>query len=216
MGILKETKPTFHKDQSTFVMWCSYADFQSARSLNVKMSFSFIQLDGYEPVSVEAVAFRNKNHDMCEQIAMEAVGGADDGYREQREAVSGFLFWAVSTGLTLFLSRRAEHRYSHDFASGVYWQGGGGSGSDSYANDRLPNGILVQPRDYYFDMIESYLSIYPDGEESLMYDKELPYFYSPAFVQPRSKQYALFGGRTSRAAARCDQDRPRHVECDVR
>jgi hypothetical protein len=44
---------------------------------------------------------------------------------------------------------------------------------------------------YYMELIETYLAIYPDGEERLMHDQELPYFYSPAFVQPRSKKYVL-------------------------
>jgi hypothetical protein len=52
-------------------------------------------------------------------------------------------------------------------------------------------GFWADHWDYYIEMIESYLSIYPEVEESLMYDKELPYFYSPAFCQPRSKKYVL-------------------------
>jgi len=49
------------------------------------------------------------------------------------------------------------------------------------------------------DLVESYLAVYPDREESLMYDMEqLPYFYSPATCQPRSKKYVAtlsFGGK---------------------
>ena len=40
-------------------------------------------------------------------------------------------------------------------------------------------------------MIESYLSIYPDTEEALMYDTSLRYFFSTATVKPRSKKYIL-------------------------
>lgn len=41
------------------------------------------------------------------------------------------------------------------------------------------------------DLIDAYLSIYPDGEESLMYDKSLRYFFSTATVKPRSEKYVL-------------------------
>jgi hypothetical protein len=44
---------------------------------------------------------------------------------------------------------------------------------------------------YYIELIESYLAIYPDWEERIMYNTELPYFYSPAFVKPRSDKYVL-------------------------
>jgi len=39
--------------------------------------------------------------------------------------------------------------------------------------------------------IEAYLSIYPDWEERIMYDERLPYFFSTAFVKPRSEKYVL-------------------------
>lgn len=45
--------------------------------------------------------------------------------------------------------------------------------------------------DYYIDLIEAYLAIYPDAEEALMYDNKLRYFFSTATVQPRSKKYVL-------------------------
>lgn len=45
--------------------------------------------------------------------------------------------------------------------------------------------------DYYLDLIHSYLAIYPDGEEALMYDKSLRYFFSTASVKPRSDKYVV-------------------------
>lgn len=45
--------------------------------------------------------------------------------------------------------------------------------------------------DYYIDLIEAYLAIYPDGEEALMYDNELRYFFSTATVRPRAEKYVL-------------------------
>lgn len=45
--------------------------------------------------------------------------------------------------------------------------------------------------DYYLDLIEAYLGVFPDGEESLMYDTTLRYFFSTATVRPRSEKYVL-------------------------
>ena len=44
---------------------------------------------------------------------------------------------------------------------------------------------------YYIDLVESYLKIYPDREEKLMYDEELPYYFSYRMVRPRAQKYVL-------------------------
>ena len=41
------------------------------------------------------------------------------------------------------------------------------------------------------DLINSYLAIFPDGEEELMYEKPLRFFFSTATVKPRSEKYVL-------------------------
>ena len=51
----------------------------------MKSFLSFIQADGYEPLSVEAVVFMIPSEETCLKIATRAVGPAD-GYRAQREA----------------------------------------------------------------------------------------------------------------------------------
>ena len=53
------------------------------------------------------------------------------------------------------------------------------------------SGYWADHWEYYLDLIEAYTSIYPDGEESLMYDTELQYFFSTASVKPRSQKYVL-------------------------
>jgi hypothetical protein len=53
------------------------------------------------------------------------------------------------------------------------------------------SGYWADHWDYYLDMIEGYTQIYPDGEEALMYDKQLRYFFSTATVKPRAEKYVL-------------------------
>jgi hypothetical protein len=53
------------------------------------------------------------------------------------------------------------------------------------------SGYWADHWDYYLDLIEAYIAIYPDGEEALMYDNSLRYFFSTATVKPRSKKYIL-------------------------
>lgn len=59
-------------------------------SYNVRSFISYLQADGYNPLTVEASSFTISNVETCEQIAMAAVGEAD-GHRAQREALTGLL-----------------------------------------------------------------------------------------------------------------------------
>ncbi|MGC9400725.1 MAG: cellobiose phosphorylase [Anaerolineae bacterium] len=44
---------------------------------------------------------------------------------------------------------------------------------------------------YNLDLIDSYLALYPDRKRTLLFEKRVPYFQSPAAVQPRDRQYVL-------------------------
>lgn len=59
-------------------------------SFNIEMFLSLIQADGYNPLSVEAVAFTIDDVEKCQALAKRAVGEAD-GHRAQREALTNIL-----------------------------------------------------------------------------------------------------------------------------
>lgn len=44
---------------------------------------------------------------------------------------------------------------------------------------------------YIVDLIHGWLAVYPDWEERILFDTRVPYFFSPAFVKPRSEKYVL-------------------------
>ena len=157
-------------------------------AFNVKMFLSFIQPDGYEPLSVESVSFSIKNQDMCDDISVESVGHAD-GHRAQREALSGMLCSGPFRPGQLF--RLIEEQNIFLIISRQEFIDKVAASAVSTPMAVYQTGFWADHWTYYMDLIEAYLSIYPDGEESLMFDTSLPYFFSPAFVQPRSKKYVL-------------------------
>lgn len=59
-------------------------------SYNVRSFISYIQADGYNPLTVEAPSFTITDLVTCERIAIATVGGAD-GHRAQREMLTGIL-----------------------------------------------------------------------------------------------------------------------------
>jgi hypothetical protein len=56
-------------------------------------------------------------------------------------------------------------------------------------------GFWIDHFSYNLDLVESYLSVYPDRQDDLLFGRaDLPFFDSPVFVQPRSKKYVLDQG----------------------
>ena len=160
--------------------------FPRMGSFNIKMFLSFIQADGYEPLTVEAVVYRFENPDDATAIAEKVTADAESAEVLGKVLNGGpfrpgqifELCEALSIKRNLSFTDQefinAILEKAGDRAMAVYGQG--------YWGDHW---------DYYLDLIESYLAIYPDGEEALMYDSSLRYFFSTATVKPRSQKYVL-------------------------
>lgn len=157
-------------------------------SFNVRTFLSFIQADGYEPLSVEAVIFLIADMATCKYIAEQAVGRAD-GHRAQREALSAILNNGPFRPGQLFGLMEEQHIElvvsRQDFIDMV------AAAAETSPMAVYETGFWADHWTYYLDMIEAYVSIFPDGEENLLYERQLPYFFSPASIQPRNKKYVL-------------------------
>jgi hypothetical protein len=55
-------------------------------------------------------------------------------------------------------------------------------------------GYWIDHWEYNLDLVESYLEIYPDRKDDLLFETYLPFFDSSMIVQPRSKKYVLVNG----------------------
>eukprot|EP00567_Pseudictyota_dubia_P009268 CAMPEP_0197438536 /NCGR_PEP_ID=MMETSP1175-20131217/5506_1 /TAXON_ID=1003142 /ORGANISM="Triceratium dubium, Strain CCMP147" /LENGTH=1314 /DNA_ID=CAMNT_0042968287 /DNA_START=186 /DNA_END=4130 /DNA_ORIENTATION=+ len=162
---------------------------------NLKVFLSFIQADGYQPSSVEAVVFTIADKSTCDDIATQSVGHAD-GVRAQREALSRILNDGPFRPGQLFLLMEQQHIElivnRHTFVHMV-----AAAAEISPMAVAKVQGFWADHWTYFIDLVETYLSIYPDKEHSLMYDERLPYFFSPLRVRPRCEKYVLslsYGG----------------------
>lgn len=156
------------------------------------MFLSFIQADGYEPLTVEAVVYLFSDPNLAEKVAKQVTTDAGSA-KVLGEVLKGGAFrpgQLFSLCEELDINRTLDKdefiqpiiAAAEDRAMAVFGQG--------YWGDHW---------DYYMDLIDAYLAIYPDKEEELMYDNQLRYFFSTATVQPRSKKYVLdytFDGTT--------------------
>jgi hypothetical protein len=148
------------------------------------MFLSYIQADGYEPLTVEAVTYNMDDKTVVSSLANKMCANAKNA-KILTAVLTGGLFrpgqlfqFKEQLKINITMSRdeflNEIVTVSEDRAMAVY-----GSG---YWADRW---------DYYLDIIEAYVQIYPDGEEALMYDKKLRYFFSTATVKPRALKYVL-------------------------
>uniref|UniRef100_A0A7S4M4S5 Uncharacterized protein n=1 Tax=Odontella aurita TaxID=265563 RepID=A0A7S4M4S5_9STRA len=151
-------------------------------AFNVKMFLSYIQADGYEPLTVEAVVYMVTDPNQIAALASTTT--ADEQSGEVLEAVlkggpfrPGQLLDLVEQ---LNIKLNCDKQDFLDHVVGI---------AENIPMATFGQGYWADHWEYYLDLIESYLAIYPDGEESLMYDNELRYFFSTATVKPRSEKY---------------------------
>jgi len=157
-------------------------------SFNVKLFLTFIQADGYNPLSVEAVVFTIDDKEECNRLAAVAVGYAD-GHRADREALAAILCAGsfrpgqladLIEKQNIFLMTNLPDLIDNVAASATISPMA--VSKDGYWADHWT---------YYIDLIDSYLKIYPDLEEKLLFDQELPYYFSSRVVRPRHQKYVL-------------------------
>jgi len=153
-------------------------------SFDIQQFLSFIQADGYEPLTVESIVFIFNDPEKVAEIAKQVT--ADPESEKVLSAVlNGGPFrpgqvFDLCDELDISLTFSDEEfiniltASAEDLPMATFGQG--------YWGDHW---------DYYIDLIESYLNIFPDQEENLMYNNKLRYFFSTATVKPRNQKYVL-------------------------
>mmetsp|Transcript_19121 Transcript_19121/g.31682 ORF Transcript_19121/g.31682 Transcript_19121/m.31682 type:complete len:1223 (-) Transcript_19121:156-3824(-) len=151
---------------------------------DVKMFLAYIQADGYEPLTVEAVAYMFEDQEETMALATKLTSDANSAEILKTILIGG----AFRPGQLFELVDELQINITdtnEDFLNYVVAE----------AIDRpmavYGSGYWADHWDYYLDLIEAYTAIYPDGVESLMFDTELRYFFSTATVKPRSDKYVL-------------------------
>ena len=145
--------------------------------INIKTFYSLIQPDGYNPLGVEKVTYRlsekktreifkedteEVREHLCEVLAKPFTPGAlckELDYLQKEGKEKDAAFQAVL--------QEAEDTVNGKFGEG-YW-------SDHWT--------------YNLDLLESYLSVYPEKEEELLYTKQYSYYMPQAKVKERCRRY---------------------------
>jgi hypothetical protein len=158
--------------------------FPRLGGFDVKQFLSFIQADGYEPLTVEAQVYVFNDPTVADEVAKNVTTDASSAEILGNVLKGG----AFRPGQLFELSDQLNINRTEDsalFINTIL------AASEDHSMAVFGQGYWADHWDYYIDLVEAYLSIYPDGEEELMYENELRYFFSTATVRPRSEKYVL-------------------------
>jgi len=165
-----------------------------AGAFNIRLFFSLIQADGYNPLGVEGTTFAvpaERSAELAALLNETVAGGHEDlaalvGEPYTPGKVVGFLSdrnLPLSVSEEEFLSRLlglSAQRIEANFGEG-YW-------SDHWT--------------YNMDLVDAYLAVYPDRKEELLFgERSCTFFDSPIRVLPRSEKYVLKDGKVRQYGA---------------
>lgn len=131
---------------------------------NIKMFYSLLQLDGYNPLKIEQMRYKvGENYLDDIKIKQPFTPG------ELVAAITDVKGTIDDEGWKLFegIMNVAEETVNADFGEG-YW-------SDHWT--------------YNLDLIEDYLEIYPDKKKELLFDTKVKAFDAAVKIKPRSQRY---------------------------
>ena len=144
---------------------------------NIKLFYNLLQLDGYNPLVVRQVIYKALRPDEILKYVKQGSKSLMKGFFQKEFSPGGLFSFLERHSISLecgreeFLSAVAEHsspKFQADFGEG-YW-------TDHWT--------------YHLDLIEAYLSVYPEMEEHLLFsDKSYTYYESRAVVKPRQERY---------------------------
>ena len=145
---------------------------------NVLSFLSLIQADGYNPLVVLGQRFTLAPEHRAEVLALV----------ERPEPLAAALTQPFTPGglLRVILDQQLGLTIAPaDFVTAVL------AHADAHFEAAFGEGYWIDHWFYNLDLIDSYLALYPDRKHTLLFEKRVPYFQSPASVQPRDRQYVL-------------------------
>lgn len=145
---------------------------------NIHTFYSLIQLDGYNPLGVEKLTYT-----VPEDKAQIILEGVEEAHRKELLALvmnpftPGKLYEALSDVTD---DAQADKLFASliDFA-------------DSLVNGNFGEGYWSDHWDYNLDLVEEYISVFPEKEKEMLYEKAYTFFLSQINVNHRFKRYEV-------------------------
>lgn len=150
----------------------------AAGDFNVRLHLSLIQIDGYNPLVLQGERFVISPQFLPTLLEHCRQPRLLEPLLREPFTPGGLLKAIEDQALPLDLS-------ANDFLALALSQ------AQPQVEAAYGEGYWIDHWTYLLDLIESYAAIFPDRLRSLLFETSLPYFVSPAAVQPRSEKYVL-------------------------
>ncbi len=160
--------------------------YPEAGEYNIKTFFSLMQADGFNPLEVRGTTFSIKKECMAEfKRLMSTVKNP-----EPIEKLCQSSFTAGQIMNTIHQRNVIVTGSDIDFLVSLL------SLSEQNIEAVFGEGYWIDHWTYLMDLIDSYLSIYPDKKDSLLFEsKDYKFFESPVRIRPRRESYVLKNGK---------------------
>ena len=147
------------------------------KDYNIKIFFSLIQMDGQNPLTVKPLLFK-KNDDFDESILNDLEPSIKDSLLKM--VAKGSQPGDIYTLLKDNKVKGADKIFSDVLAN-----------CHQEISASFSEGYWIDHWTYNVDLLENYLSVYPDKMEELLFSDDYKYFHSLVYVNPRSEKYCL-------------------------
>ncbi len=159
---------------------------------NIWSFFSFVQMDGYNPLEIRPCTFRIKeeNKEKAEELLVENL--SEEAGKEVLVPLNKLLAGAFTPGQACTVI--AEHAIPIKDEEALVNKLLGLSEEQLEAG--FGEGYWSDHWDYLMDLIENYLLIFPDKKQELLFGRnDYRYYDSVGIVRPRKETYVLSKGK---------------------
>ena len=143
------------------------------KDYNIKIFFSLIQMDGQNPLTVKPLVFK-KNNNFDESI----LNGLS-----VKDKVLDLVSAGSQPGNIYTLLKDNNVKNVDDVFANIL------SNCHQEISASFSEGYWIDHWTYNVDLLENYLSVYPDKMEELLFKDDYKYFHSLVYVNPRSEKY---------------------------
>jgi hypothetical protein len=147
---------------------------------NIHQFMSLIQLDGYNPLQVQGVRYRMLPEKMTEVLTF---------FRKEDEPLlAAFFSGSFTPGEVKHFLEDQNITCEVDFHSllAVLL-----ASSEQLYQAAYGEGYWIDHWTYNLDLIDNFLSIYPDHAEKLFFGKGYPFYDSGMYIKPRKERYVI-------------------------
>lgn len=149
---------------------------------NIKTFMSLIQLDGYNPLSVEGSSFNLNEGTDVDQLVASCFGS----HHAEMKNVLRNKFTPGRIINFVYNNQVKLNQTEDDMMKEIF------SVSHQNIEASFGEGYWIDHWTYNMDLVDSYLQVYPDLFHSMLFDDQTyRFFESPIFVYPRREKYVL-------------------------